>query len=63
MIALLKRNRHEVRAELLLADWEKVKQEFLDTPAPPFPAEKHRAAMLAMVSDAKRAVEARKKQS
>ena len=63
MIALLQRNRHAVKGEQLLADWRKVRQEFLDTPAPPFPAEKQRAAMRSMMNDAIRALEARRMQS
>jgi hypothetical protein len=61
MIALLKRNKHDVNAELLLADWAVVKKEFLETTAPPFPAEKQRESMMAMVEEARRAVEARKR--
>jgi Ankyrin repeats (many copies) len=60
MIALLQRNKHEVNAERLLADWAAVKREFLKTTAPPFPAEKQRESMMAMVNEARRAVEARK---
>jgi hypothetical protein len=45
MIALWIRSKHEVNFELLLADWAKVRREFLETPAPPFAAEKQRAAM------------------
>jgi hypothetical protein len=59
-IALLQRNRHDVKVELLLADWVNVRKEFLDTPAPPFPAEKQRGAMRSMVDDAIRAVEAKR---
>lgn len=51
MINLLRRNKHAVKDELLLADWEKVKKNFLDTPAPPFPAEAQRAYMAALVSE------------
>jgi hypothetical protein len=51
MIALLIRNKHGVNAELLLADWAKVRKELLETPAPPFAAEKQRAAMRSMVSE------------
>jgi hypothetical protein len=51
MIALLLRNKHEVNAELLLADWAKVRKEFLETPAPPFAAEKQRAATRSMVNE------------
>jgi hypothetical protein len=61
MIALLHRNEYEVNAERLLADWATVKREFLETPAPPFAAEKQRESMMAMVNEARRAVEARKK--
>jgi hypothetical protein len=60
MIALLQRNKHEVNAERLLADWSVVKKEFLKTTAPPFPAERQRVSMMAMVNEARRAVEARK---
>jgi hypothetical protein len=60
MITLLQRNKHEVDAEQLLADWATVKREFLETPAPPFPAEKEHESMMAMVNDARRAIEARK---
>jgi hypothetical protein len=59
-IALLRRNRHNVNAELLLADWATVKTEFLDTPAPAFPAERQRAAMRAMVGHTVRAVKAKR---
>jgi len=61
MIALLRRNEYEVNADQLLADWATVKMEFLETPAPPFPAEKQRESMMAMVNAARRAVEAGKK--
>jgi hypothetical protein len=50
MIALLLRNKHEVNAELLLADWAKVRKEVLETPAPPFAAEKQRVAMMSLVN-------------
>jgi hypothetical protein len=60
MIALLKRNKHEVNAEQLLADWIAVRRDFLETPAPPYAAEKQREAMMAMVNEARRAIEARK---
>lgn len=33
MIGLLQRNRHDVKAESLLADWKKVKTEYLEKPA------------------------------
>jgi hypothetical protein len=33
MIGLLQRNRHDVKAESLLADWKKVKAQYLATPA------------------------------
>jgi len=59
-IALLQRNRHDVKAELLLADWVSVRKEFLNTPAPPFPAERQRGAMRSMVNNAIRAVEAKR---
>jgi hypothetical protein len=59
-IALLRRNRHNVNAKLLLADWATVKTEFLDAPAPAFPAERQRAAMRSMVDDAIRAVEGKR---
>lgn len=61
MIALLRRNRHEVNANLLLADWETVKNEFLATPAPPFAAEKQRARMMSAVESALGTVKKRKK--
>jgi hypothetical protein len=61
MIALLRRNKHEVNAERLLADWATVKREFLETAAPPFLAERQRDAMMAMVNEARSAVEARKR--
>lgn len=61
MIALLRRNKHEVNAERLLADWAMVKEEFLETVAPPFPAEKQRESMMAMVNETRRTVEARKR--
>ena len=60
MVALLKRNKHEVNAAQLLTDWATVKREFLETPAPPFPAEKQHESMMALVNEARRAVEARK---
>lgn len=59
-IALLQRNKHSVKADELLADWANVRKEFLDTPAPPFAAEKQRAMMFSGVEQAKRAVEERK---
>jgi hypothetical protein len=34
MIALLQRNRHPISADLLLSDWERVKLNFLEAPAP-----------------------------
>lgn len=34
MIALLQRNRYPINADLLLADWERVKPNFLETPPP-----------------------------
>ena len=61
MIALLKRNKHAIDSDLLLADWEKVKQEFLETPAPPFAAEKQRARMISVVEDAIRTMEEKRK--
>ena len=61
MIALLQPNKHEVNAAQLLADWATVKSEFLETTAPPFPAEKQRESMMTMVNEARRAVEARKR--
>ena len=60
MIALLERNRYEVGSELLLADWEKVKKKFLETPAPPFAAEHQRANMLSLVQHAMDRLEAEK---
>ncbi|MGA2650691.1 MAG: ankyrin repeat domain-containing protein [Terracidiphilus sp.] len=51
MIALLRRNKHEVNGDLLLTDWSKVKKEFLEVPAPPFAAEKQRAAMRIQVDE------------
>jgi hypothetical protein len=33
MIGLLQRNRHDVKAESLLADWKKIKTEYLEKPA------------------------------
>jgi len=62
MIALLQRNKDEVNAAQLLADWAAVKNEFLETNAPPFPAEKQRKSMMAMVNEARRSIEARKGQ-
>ena len=41
---------HAIHNDLLLADWEKVKKEFLETPAPPFAAEKQRAGMMEVVN-------------
>ena len=61
MIALLRRNKHEVNGERLLADWATVKRVFLETQAPPFPAEKQRARINAAVNDATRAVASRKR--
>ncbi|MFZ0304301.1 MAG: ankyrin repeat domain-containing protein [Terracidiphilus sp.] len=60
MIALLKRNNHAIDSDSLLADWKKVKQEFLETPAPPFAAEKQRAGLMAAVLNAQRALAAKK---
>jgi hypothetical protein len=51
MIALLQRNKHEIKADLLLADWQKVKQDFLNTPAPPYPAEKQNARRRALIEE------------
>lgn len=62
MIALLQRNKYEVNAAHLLTDWAAVKKEFVETSAPPFPAEKQRKSMMAMVNEARRAIEARKGQ-
>ncbi|HEY4355198.1 MAG TPA: ankyrin repeat domain-containing protein [Acidobacteriaceae bacterium] len=53
MIALLKRNKHPIEAELLLSDWETRKKLFLDSPAPPYPAEQQSARLAAMVAEAK----------
>jgi hypothetical protein len=50
MVALLKRNKHAIDNDLLMSDWEKVKKEFLETPAPPFAAEKQRAGMMEVVN-------------
>jgi hypothetical protein len=61
MIALLQRNKREVNAAQLLADWATVKSEFLETTAPPFPAEKQRESMMAMVNEARRAVDGPKR--
>ena len=61
MIALLQRNKHEVDAERLLADWATVKRELLETSAPPFPAEKQRASVVALVNEARQAVEDQKR--
>lgn len=60
MIALLKRNKHEIDNEALLTDWQKVKKEFLETPAPPFAAEKQRAGLMAAVLSAQQALAAKK---
>jgi hypothetical protein len=62
MIALLQRNKYEVNAAQLLTDWSAVRNEFLETSAPPFPAEKQRESMMAMVNEGRRAIEARKGQ-
>ena len=61
MIALLQRNKHDVNAERLLADWAAIKKSFLETPASPFAAEKQRASMTAAVNHAIRAVARRKR--
>jgi hypothetical protein len=61
IIALLKRNKYEVNAAQLLTDWAAIKKEFLETSAPPFPAEKQRESMMAMVNEARRVIEARKR--
>jgi hypothetical protein len=60
MIALLQRNKHDINAAQMLTDWAAIKRKFLDTTAPPFPAEKQRESMMAMVNEARRAVEAGK---
>lgn len=62
MIALLQRNKYEVNAAQLLTDWAAVRNEFLKTSAPPFPAEKQRESMMAMVNEARRAIEPRQGQ-
>lgn len=62
MISLLQRNKHEVNGAQLLTDWAAVKKEFLETSSPPFPAEKQRESMMAMVNEARRVVDARKGQ-
>ena len=62
IIAQLQRNKHEVNAAQLLTDWAAVKKQFLETSAPPFPAEKQRESMMALVNQARRAIEARKGQ-
>jgi hypothetical protein len=58
-IAMLQRNKHAIEGEQLLADWAKVRREFIDTPAPPYAAESQRAALMAAVEKAKLASEAR----
>jgi hypothetical protein len=62
MIALLRRNRHEVNGDLLLADWFKVKKEFLEVPAPPFAAEKQRVAMQVQVDEVLRRFKEKKEE-
>jgi hypothetical protein len=61
MIALLQRNKHEINAQRLLADWATVKREFLETTAPPFPAEEQRESMMVMMNQARSAVGALKR--
>ena len=61
MISLLERNKHAIKEDLLLADWERVKKEFLDTSAPAFPAEAQQARMAVLVNEVKHAYEERKK--
>jgi Ankyrin repeats (3 copies) len=51
MIALLVRNKHGVNAELLLADWAKLRKEFLEISAPPFAAEKQRVATRSLMNE------------
>jgi hypothetical protein len=63
MIALLQRNKHQVKGAQLLADWATIKKEFLETAAPPFPAEKQREYEMATFNEARLAVEARKARS
>jgi hypothetical protein len=60
MIALLLRNRHEIQAEQLLNDWSEVKRQFLGTPALPYAAEGQRAALMALVEQAKDELKRRK---
>jgi hypothetical protein len=60
MIALLKRNKHAIDDKALMADWAGVKKEFLDTPAPPFAAEKQRARLMAAVLDAQKSLAAKR---
>lgn len=61
MIALLQRNKHEVNAEQLLADWATIKRTFLETPAQPFAAEKQRASIMGAANYAVRAIENKRK--
>jgi hypothetical protein len=56
MLGLLQRNRHPIDAELLLADWEIIKQLFLSTPPPSDRDKDVRAALLALSSEAASAV-------
>jgi len=51
IIDMLKRNKHTIREQQLLADWEKRKHEFLSTPAPPFPAEKQHTRIRELVDE------------
>lgn len=61
MIALLTRNNHQVNEASLIQDWQRVKTEFLSTPAPPFAAERQRAQMLSLVREAANAIAQEKK--
>jgi hypothetical protein len=61
MIALLKRNKHEVKADLLLSNWLALKKEFIGTPAPPFAAESQRASLTSAVEEAVRMLEKKKR--
>lgn len=52
MIALLERNKHEIKSEQLLADWNHIKNSFLSVPAPPFAAEGQRQRLASLVREA-----------
>jgi Ankyrin repeats (many copies) len=60
MTSLLTRNRHQVDESLLKRDWQALKTQFLNTPAPRFAAEGQRGRIMALVNDAANAVSLKK---